>query len=78
VPISGLPSFLVQPGAPLPAVSTHVIQTVPLPAVAAYVAVPSDIDCDQITGTVLAPAPDPLNLDRDGDGVGCEPEEKDR
>ncbi|MGN6486893.1 MAG: hypothetical protein ACTHLT_03605 [Devosia sp.] len=77
VPVVGLPSFLMMPGAPLPEVPAYVVRTTVVPAMASYVLTPvGDVDCSQIPGTVLAPAPDPYNLDKDNDGIGCEPEDR--
>ncbi len=82
VPVVGLPSFLVMPGAPLPEVATQVTTTVALPAAPVAVAGPlpaavsGDLDCSLFAGIVIAPAPDPYGLDRDGDGIGCEPEDR--
>lgn len=76
VPMAGLPSFLFMPGAPLPEIATEVRYSMAVPAAALPAVIPGDIDCDQILGEVLAPAPDPYHLDRDGDGVGCEPEDR--
>src|SRR5688572_21406728 len=36
VPMAGLPSFLFQPGAPLPEIGAYVVHAVPVPAVASY------------------------------------------
>jgi hypothetical protein len=78
VPFAGLPSFLFQPGAPLPEIGTYVVHAVPVPAVASYplVIAAGDIDCDQLPGPVQVLPPDTFDLDKDGDGIGCEPEDR--
>jgi hypothetical protein len=80
VPVAGLPSFLVMPGADLPPVATEVIYTVPRPAVAttavATASTIADVDCANFVGIVTISGPDRFNLDKDGDGLGCEPEDR--
>lgn len=81
VPVARLPSFLVMPGAEVPAITTEVVYTVPQPAVAATNTVAAastvaDLDCDNFIGTVTIAGPDRFGLDRDGDGIGCEPEDR--
>lgn len=81
VPVASLPSFLVMPGAEIPAVATEVVYTVPQPAVAAVTAVASasavaDLDCANFIGIVTISGPDRFGLDKDGDGIGCEPEDR--
>jgi hypothetical protein len=78
VPMAGLPSFLFQPGAPLPEIGTYVVHAVPVPAVASYplVVAAGDIDCAQLPGPVQVLPPDTFDLDKDGDGIGCEPEDR--
>ena len=78
VPMAGLPSFLFQPGAPLPTIGTYVVHAVPVPALASYplVIAAGDIDCAQLPGPVQVLPPDTFDLDKDGDGIGCEPEDR--
>lgn len=87
VPVEGLASFAVMPGAPLPQVATQVVHSATLPALAAVplpaivapvtpVVAAADIDCAHFEGAVRVVAPDVYNLDDDGDGIGCEPEER--
>jgi hypothetical protein len=77
VPVAGLPSFLVMPGAPAPAVATQVVYSVARPAAAVRLgAAIADLDCSNFVGTVIISGPDRYNLDRDGDGIGCEPEDR--
>ncbi|HEV7275112.1 MAG TPA: hypothetical protein VGN80_02385 [Devosiaceae bacterium] len=75
VPVVGLPSFVIQPGAPVPEVATHVVHSVPLPAWPAGRAL-GDLDCSNFEGTVRVVRPDVNFLDPDGDGIGCEPHER--
>ena len=81
VPVTGLPSFLVMPGADIPAVATEVVYTVPQPAVAttttvAAASMVADLDCSNFIGSVTISGPDRFGLDKDGDGIGCEPEDR--
>ncbi len=76
VPVQGLPSFLVIPGANAPAIATQVVYTVPQPSVGAGTGAVADLDCSNFVGTVTISGPDIYNLDKDGDGVGCEPEDR--
>ena len=81
VPVANLPSFLVMPGAEIPAVATEVVYTVPQPAVATTTTVATastvaDLDCSNFIGTVTISGPDRFGLDKDGDGIGCEPEDR--
>jgi hypothetical protein len=80
VPVAGLPSFLVMPGADLPPVATEVVYTVPRPSLAtstvAAASTIADVDCANFVGIVTISGPDRFNLDRDGDGLGCEPEDR--
>ena len=75
VPVAGLPSFLVMPGADLPAIATQVVYSVPRPAVMANTAI-TDLDCTNFVGEVTISGPDRFGLDKDGDGIGCEPEDR--
>ena len=80
VPVTGLPSFLVMPGAQIPAVATEVVYTVPQPTVAtttvATASTVADLDCANFIGIVTISGPDRFGLDKDGDGIGCEPEDR--
>jgi hypothetical protein len=80
VPVAGLPSFLVMPGAQIPAVATEVVYTVPQPMVAtttvATASTVADLDCANFIGIVTISGPDRFGLDKDGDGIGCEPEDR--
>jgi hypothetical protein len=80
VPVAGLPSFLVMPGAQIPAVATEVVYTVPQPTVAtttvATASTVGDLDCANFIGIVTISGPDRFGLDKDGDGIGCEPEDR--
>lgn len=81
VPVASLPSFLVMPGAEIPAVATEVVYTVPQPMVATTTTVASastmsDLDCTNFIGIVTISGPDRFGLDKDGDGIGCEPEDR--
>ncbi len=78
VPFAGLPSFLFQPGAPLPEIGTYVVHAVPVPAIASYplVIAAGDVDCAELPGPVQVLPPDTFDLDEDGDGIGCEPEDR--
>ena len=80
VPVAGLPSFLVMPGAQIPAVATEVVYTVPQPTVAtttvATASTVADLDCANFIGIVTISGPDRFGLDKDGDGIGCEPEDR--
>lgn len=84
VPVAGLPSFLVMPGADTPAVATQVVYTVPQPTVPVRINsatttvtdAPVKIDCSDFVGTVTIAGPDRFHLDKDGDGIGCEPEDR--
>ena len=81
IPVAGLPSFLVMPGAVVPRVATQVVYTAPAPAVVATpvvaaAAVPAKVDCSAFSATVMVVAPDIYGLDEDGDGIGCEPAER--
>lgn len=81
VPVTGLPSFLVMPGAAVPKVATQVVYTTPAPAVVATpvvatAAVAARIDCAAFKSTVVVVEPDIYGLDKDGDGIGCEPGER--
>jgi hypothetical protein len=78
VPVAMLPSFLVQPGAPLPAIPNYVVQSVPIPVMPTNptVAASADIDCSDLTGPVFVGAADPHHLDRNGNGIGCEPADR--
>ena len=74
VPVAGLPSFLVMPGAPIPAVATEVVYSAPGPVPATLTTV--NVDCRNFAGVVTIAGSDIFNLDRDGDGIGCEPEDR--
>jgi hypothetical protein len=74
VPVAGLPSFLVMPGAPIPAVATEIVYSAPGPVPATLTSV--NVDCRNFTGVVTIAGADTFNLDRDGDGIGCEPEDR--
>ena len=81
IPVARLPSFLVMPGAEIPAIATEVVYTVPQPAVAATTTLAAanmvaDLDCGNFIGTVTIAGPDRFGLDKDGDGIGCEPEDR--
>ncbi len=77
VPVEGLPSFLVMPGADVPAVATQVVYSVPQPTPALRpVGSIADLDCSNFVGEVVIAGPDRFNLDKDGDGIGCEPEDR--
>lgn len=82
VPVAGLPSFLVMPGAELPPVATQVVYSIPRPASIANVGVSAAgplearLDCSDFVGVVTIAGPDRFHLDKDGDGVGCEPEDR--
>jgi hypothetical protein len=78
VPVTGLPSFLVMPGAEVPAIPTEVVYRVPQPAVqtVASASTVTDLDCTNFIGTVAISGPDRFGLDKDGDGIGCEPEDR--
>jgi hypothetical protein len=78
VPVAMLPSFLVQPGAPLPAIPNYVVQSVPIPVMPGKptAAAAADIDCSDLTGPVFVGAADPYQLDRNGNGIGCEPADR--
>jgi len=80
VPVTGLPSFLVMPGAQIPAVATEVVYTVPQPTVAtttvATASTVTDLDCANFIGIVTISGPDRFGLDKDDDGIGCEPEDR--
>src|SRR5215218_10061825 len=56
VPVASLPSFLVMPGAQIPAIATEVVYTVPQPAVAtttvATASTVADLDCANFIGVV--------------------------
>jgi hypothetical protein len=75
VPVAGLPSFLVMPGAPVPAVATEVVYSTPGPVPSTAVA-SVKVDCRNFGGVVTIAGPDVFNLDKDNDGVGCEPEDR--
>ena len=76
VPVASLPSYLVQPGAPLPQIANFVVQSVPIPVLAGTpVAAAADLDCSDLNGPVFVGAADPHHLDRNGNGIGCEPGE---
>jgi hypothetical protein len=78
VPVAGLPSFLVMPGAEVPAVATQVVYTVPGPttSVGATAATVASLDCTDFVGPVSISGLDRFHLDKDGDGIGCEPEDR--
>ena len=77
VPVASLPSFLVQPGAPLPEIQNFVVQSVPVPVLAGSpVAAAADLDCSDLTGPVFVGASDPHHLDKTGNGIGCEPADR--
>jgi hypothetical protein len=76
VPVSGLPSFLVAPGAPPPQFATEVIYAMPQPAVTLPASAGPTVDCSDFTGEVAIAGPDTFGFDRDGDGLGCEPEDR--
>jgi hypothetical protein len=76
VPVTGLPSFIIQPGAPVPMVATHVVHAVTLPDFAARTLPLGDLDCANFEGPVRVIPPDVNHLDPDGDGLGCEPGER--
>lgn len=76
VPVSGLPSFLMAPGAPPPQFATEVIYAMPQPAIALPVGAGPIVDCSDFVGEVAIAGPDTFGLDLDGDGVGCEPEDR--
>jgi hypothetical protein len=76
VPVAGLPSFLVMPGADSPPVATQVVYTTTRPVPSSPIGSVSDLDCSNFIGTVTISGPDRFGLDKDGDGIGCEPEDR--
>jgi len=76
VPVVGLPSFVIQPGAPVPEVATHVVHSVAVPHWAERRRPLGDLDCSNFDGPVHVIPPDVNHLDPDGDGLGCEPHER--
>jgi hypothetical protein len=84
IPVAGLPSFLVMPGAEVPAIATQVVYTVPRPAplvrasatTTTAVSVAAMFDCSNFVGVVTIAGPDRFHLDKDGDSIGCEPEDR--
>lgn len=76
VPVVGLPSFVVQPGAPVPEVATYVVHSVVVPHWAERQRPLGDLDCSNFDGTVRVIPPDVNHLDPDGNGIGCEPHER--
>lgn len=76
VPVVGLPSFLIMPGADAPQVATQVIYTTPGPVASTQYAASVEVDCSNFTGSVTISGADVFNLDKDGDGIGCEPEDR--
>ncbi|GLQ53116.1 hypothetical protein [Devosia nitrariae] len=76
VPVIGLPSFLVMPGADAPKVATQVIYTTPGPVASTDLVGSVDLDCSNFNGSVTISGPDAFDLDKDGDGIGCEQEDR--
>jgi hypothetical protein len=76
VPVAGLPSFLVMPGADVPPIATQVVYSTSVPATSTQLVASVDVDCSNFTGIVTISGPDMFNLDKDGDGIGCEPEDR--
>ena len=76
VPVAGLPSFLVMPGAEVPPVATQVIYTTPGLVASTRLVASVKVNCSNFTGVVTISGPDTFNLDKDGDGIGCEPEDR--
>lgn len=76
VPVVGLPSFVVQPGAPVPEIATYVVHSVSVPHWAERQRPLGDLDCSNFDGPVRVVPPDVNQLDVDGDGLGCEPHER--
>ena len=76
VPVAGLPSFLLMPGAEPPPVATQVVYTVPQPVAPTHLTTKIDVDCSNFSGPVTISGPDRFGLDKNGNGIGCELEDR--